>query len=64
MTPLDPANNPSDRGIAQILLSAASKSGDPNAITLAAKLSNTEPCKSCGYVHYACRCHTVTTTPK
>jgi len=44
------------------LLSAASKSGDPRVIELAAQLAGVEACSSCGYVHNRCRCNTETET--
>ena len=45
-----------DRTTALILLQAASKSGDPGAIGLAAQLAGAAPCKDCGYVNFKCRC--------
>ena len=45
-----------NKATALVLLSAASKSGDPGAILLAAQLAEAAPCKTCGYVHFHCRC--------
>ena len=47
---------PFDRTTALVLLQAASKSGDPGAISLAAQLAGAAPCKDCGYVNVKCRC--------
>lgn len=47
---------PFDRTTALVLLQAASKSGDPGAISLAAQLAGAAPCKDCGYVNFKCRC--------
>lgn len=41
---------------ALVLMQAASKSGDPGAISLAAQLTGAAPCKDCGYVNFKCRC--------
>lgn len=45
-----------DRTTALVLLSAAAKSGDPGAISLAAQLAGAAPCKDCGFVNFKCRC--------
>lgn len=45
-----------DKTTATLLLAAASKSGDPGAIALAAQLAGAAPCPNCGYVNFACRC--------
>lgn len=45
-----------NRAVAHVLLTAASKSGDPGAIELAAQLAGAAPCRRCGYVHFNCRC--------
>lgn len=47
---------PFDRTTALVLLQAASKSGDPGAISLAAQLAGAAPCTDCGYVNFKCRC--------
>lgn len=47
-----------DRTTALVLLSAAAKSGDPGAISLAAQLAGAAPCGICGFVNYKCRCKT------
>lgn len=47
---------PIDRAFASILLTAASKSGDPGTIRLAAILAGAAPCETCGYIHDMCRC--------
>ena len=45
-----------NKATALVLLSAASKSGDPGAILLAAQLAEAAPCETCGYVNFHCRC--------
>ena len=45
-----------NRAYALSLLSAASKSGNEGALSLAAQLANAEPCAVCGYVWNNCRC--------
>ena len=45
-----------NKATALVLLSAAAKSGNPDAILLAAQLAEAAPCKTCGYVHFHCRC--------
>ena len=38
------------------MLAAASSSGNPDALSLALKLTDTEPCLNCGYVKSSCTC--------
>ena len=45
-----------NKSLAVSLLVAASRSGDPNAITLAAQISGAAPCETCGYIRVHCRC--------
>lgn len=45
-----------DRATALVLLCAASMSGDPGAISLAAQLAGAAPCTTCDYVNFRCRC--------
>lgn len=45
-----------DRTSAVVLMSAAAKSGDPGAISLAAQLAGAAPCEKCNYVRLHCRC--------
>ena len=40
------------------MLAAASSSGNPDALSLALKLTATEPCVRCGYVKSGCKCKT------
>jgi hypothetical protein len=55
-----PNNNP-DKAFQVTLLSAAARSGDPGAISLAAQLSGAAPCEKCGYIKHACRCASLRT---
>ena len=52
----EPLLPPFNHATALVLLSAASKSGDPGAISLAAQLAGAAPCGACGFVNYRCRC--------
>jgi len=45
-----------NEAVAHTLLTAASRSGDPGAISLAAQLAGAAPCEKCGYVNYRCKC--------
>jgi hypothetical protein len=47
---------PRNTVFARILMDAAAKSGDPNAISLAAQLGGIAPCDKCGFVNYHCKC--------
>ena len=40
------------------MLAAASSSGNSDALSLAIKLTATEPCVRCGYVKSGCKCKT------
>ena len=52
-----------DKTSAQILMSAAAKSGDPGAIALAAQLAGAAPCEACGFVNWHCRCEQAAAQP-
>lgn len=45
-----------DKAWKLLMLSAASKSGDPKVIELSAQLVGAAPCKLCGFVNSHCRC--------
>lgn len=49
---------------ARVLLSAASRSGDPGTISLAAQLAGVPPCQGCGFREKFCRCSVQIDTTK
>lgn len=52
-----------DKTFALLLMGAAAKSGDSNAIALAAQLAGAAPCEACGFVNWHCRCKQKTAPP-